>query len=335
MRKAAAALASVLTVLGSGLLAGSSAEAAADRPNTLAGARNTPSVANNTWVKERISTATDEDWFRFDVPSATQLMVTLGGLPANYSLSVYDSAGRLIRTSNQSGVRYERILWTAPAKGTYYARVDAAGGHSASKDYSIRFKKLASGLVVVSHYSHKMANGHVSIMAEVKNTTSSWQRIQHVYADLQDASGRTLLTDLTSLSNIVLPPGGISYVNSASVVPAPAGYAKTRLRPVGVTVPAADANPKLTARQTGTGTSNGLPTYRGTVTSAGTTALPDQSAVVRVSYYDAFGNIRLTSGFYVGPIAARGTVPYNVTMSWAPFYPAPNRVATTAYVQRF
>jgi hypothetical protein len=180
-----------------------------------------------------------------------------------------------------------------------------------------------------------MTNGHVSIMAEIRNTTASWQRVQNVFADYRDASGRTLLTDLTSLSNVVLPPGGFTYINSASVVPAPAGYANTVLRPVGVPTAAPDANPKLTARQTGTGTRNGVPTHRGTVTSAGTAALPDQSAVVQVSYYDANGNIRLTSGFYVGPIPARGTVPYDVTMSWAPFYPAPNRVATTAYVQRF
>jgi hypothetical protein len=333
MRKAAVALASVLAVVVPGALAASTADAAADRPNSLAAARSTASVAHNSWIRDTIATAGDEDWYRFDVPSATQMMVTLGGLPANYSLAVYDSAGRLIRTSNQSGVRYERVLWTAPAKGTYYARVDSAGGHHASRTYGIRFKKLASGLVVLTQYAYKMGNGHVSIMAEVKNTTSSWQRIQHVYADLQDANGRTLVTDLTSLSNLVLPPGGISYINSASVVPAPAGYAKTRLRPVGIAVPAADANPRLTARQTGTGTRNGVPTHRGTVSSTGTAAVRD--AVVRVNYYDAYGNVRLTQGFALATIPAKGSVPYDVAMSFAPFHPAPNRVATTAYVQRF
>src|SRR5215217_6971671 len=146
MRRTAAALTSALTVLASGLLVGSTADAAADRPNSLAAATKTASLANFTWVREKIATSTDEDWYRYDVPAPMQMMATLGGLPANYSLSVYDSAGRLIGTSNQSGVGYERVLWTARAKGTYYARVDSAGGYSASKEYSIRFKQLPAGL---------------------------------------------------------------------------------------------------------------------------------------------------------------------------------------------
>jgi hypothetical protein len=331
MRKAATAL-TASAVLGTALLAGSTADAATgDRPNSLAAARGTASVANNVWLTEKISTRTDEDWYKFDVAAPTQMMLTLGGLPANYSLYVYDGAGHRIAYSNQSGVRFERIFWTA-AKGTYYARVDSAGGFSSTRTYSLRFKKLPAGLVVLDQYSYVMDNKHVSIMAEIKNTTTSWQRITNVFADYKDADDRLLVTDLTSLSNIVLPPGGISYINSASVVPAPAGYAKTILRP-GYRGEVAGANPTLTPRQTSTGTSNGVPVYRGTVTSNGTAAVQD--GVVQVTYYDALGNVRLTSGFTVPAIPAKGTVPYTATMSWAPFYPAPNRIRTTAYVQRF
>jgi hypothetical protein len=329
----AAAVAALTTVAAAGV-ATTAAGAATDRPNTLAGARSTAPIANNAWVREKIGTSTDQDWYRFDAPGAGQLMATLGNLPANYSLAIYDSAGRLVRSSNQGGAGFERVIWTAPGRGTYFARVDSAGA-SSYRTYGLRIRTLPNGLSVLSQYAFKMTNGHVSIMAEIRNTTSGWRRITNVFVDLQDKNGRTLATDLTSLSNVTLPPGGVSQINSASVVPAPAGFAKVRIRPASITVPAADANPKLTVHRTSSGkTPAGLPRYRGYVSTTSPTTVTD--VAIYVAYYDTWGNIRLTShyGPQNGTVPAGGTSPYDITMHWAPFYPPPNRITFTAFVAR-
>jgi hypothetical protein len=329
-----AAAAAALTTLAAGVVATSAAEAATDRPNTLAGARSTAPIANNAWVREKLGTPTDQDWYRFDVSRAGQVMATLGTLPANYSLAIYDSAGRLVRSSNHSGVGFERVIWTA-ARGTYFARVDSAGAYHTKKTYALRIRTLPNGLSVLSQYAFTMTNGHVSIMAEIRNTTSGWRRISNVFVDLQDKDGRTLATDLTSLSNITLPPGGVSQINSASVVPAPAGFAKVRIRPASITVPAADANPKFTVHPTSSGKdATGLPRYRGYISTTSPTTVTDVG--IYVAYYDTYGNIRLTShyGPQNGTVPARGSSPYDITMHWAPFYPPPNRITFTPFVSR-
>jgi hypothetical protein len=329
-----------LVVAGLALAAGvtgvvsQAASAAADRPNSLAGASATAPVANGAYAKDTIGTAADEDWFRFDVPYATKVMATLGNLPANYSLSIHDSTGRLLRTSNRSGVTFENVLWTAPAKGTYYARVDAAGGYNPAEQYALRFRLIPKGLVVFSQYASLQSNGHVSIMADIVNTTSGWRKLQSVTVVLRDKDGKTLGYDLTSLSNIVLPPGGVSKINSATVVPAPAGFAKVLLKPAWVDAPAR-TEPKLSVHQTGSGKdATGLPTYQGRVST--TSPTPVENAVIEVSDYDTYGNVRLTQGFVLPTIPANGSVNYDVTQNWAPFYaPNPNRVAIMSYVQRF
>jgi hypothetical protein len=335
-RRAGTSALTVAVVLTAGLagLAGSTAQAATDRPNTLAGARGTTPIANGAWVRERIATATDEDWYRFDVPKATLVTATLGTLPANYSLSIYDSAGRHVRTSNHPGVTFERVLWTAPAAGTYYARVDSAGGSNASRSYALRFRMLKKGVVVLSQHAFVMSNGHVSTMAELKNNTNGWRRIQSVYIEMVDANGRRLMTDLSTLSNMVMPPGGFTNINTASVVPAPAGFARVNVKPVWVDATPDPVNPKLTVRATGSGrTPAGQPTHQGVVTNHGPGAVEDTS--VDIVYYDTYGNIRLVEGTGTGPIPAGGSASFDRTMQWAQYFaPSPNRVALMPYIWR-
>jgi hypothetical protein len=247
-------------------------------------------------------------------------MANLGGLPANYSLDVYDSAGRRVGGSNVSGRRFERVLWTAPAAGTYFARVDSAGAFHTSKTYALRFEVLRKGLAVLSQTSFRMGNGHASVSAEIRNTSSSWLRIQFVYLDLRDASGKTLYTDGASLTNVVLPPGGVSHITTASVKEVPATYGSVRVRPTWTTAPAG-ANPKLKANPTTTGPG---PRFTGTVSTTGATAKYEAS--LYVNYFDAYGRLLLTGAFYAGDdgaIPAGGSGRYDVTMSLAPFYRPP------------
>ena len=329
---AAAALVAALAATAFGVAGSAAGAPPPDRPNTLAGARSSAPVANATWVRERIATSSDQDWFRFDVPRAGQVMANLGGLPANYSLDVYDPAGHRVGGSNAPGSQFERELWSAPAAGTYFARVDSAGAFNTSKTYALRFEVLRKGLAVLSATSFRMTNGHASVSAEIRNTSSSWLRIQFVYLDLRDASGATIYTDGASLTNVVLPPGGVSHITTASVKEVPATFKSVRVRPTWTTAPSA-ANPKLTVHPTSTGTG---PRFTGTVSTTSATAKYEAS--VYVNYYDAYGRLTLTGAFYAGnegAIPAGGSGAYDVTMSLAPFYPKPKRVTITPFVQRF
>ena len=119
----------------------------ADRPNTLAGARNTAAVKGG-WISERFSSATDEDWYRVDVAHTTTVTATLGSLPADYSLSVYDAAGRLVRSADRKNLGFERLTWRASA-GSYFVRVDAVRGFSATKLYALRIRGLRDGVVLL------------------------------------------------------------------------------------------------------------------------------------------------------------------------------------------
>jgi len=331
-RAAVAAL--VIALAGTAFGAAGSAAGAPppDRPNTLAGARTATPVADATWVQERIATSTDQDWYRFDVPRAGQVMANLGALPANYSLDVYDATGRRIGGSNASGLGFERVLWKVPAAGTYFARVDSAGAYSTSNTYALRFDVLGNGLAVLTTTAFRMTNGHASVTAEIRNTTSQWLRIQFVYLDLRAASGNLIYTDGASLSNTVLPPDGVSHFTTASVKEVPATFGSAGVRPAWTTAPAGP-NPKLTVHPTSGGTG---PRFTGTVTT--TTATARYEATVYINYYDAYGRIILNGGFYagdVGAIPAGGSGRYDATMTLAPFYPAPNRVTLTPFVQRF
>ena len=153
---AVAALVIALAATAFGVAGSAAGAPPPDRPNTLAGARTATPVANATWVRERIATSTDQDWYRFDVPRAGQVMANLGGLPANYSLDVYDATGARIGGSNASGRQFERVLWKAPAAGTYFARVDSAGAYSTAKTYALRFDVLRNGLAVLTQTAFRM-----------------------------------------------------------------------------------------------------------------------------------------------------------------------------------
>ena len=330
-----AAVAALVTALAATALgvAGSAAGAPpADRPDTLAGARTATPVANARWVRERIASSTDQDWYRFDVPRAGQVMASLGGLPANYSLDVYDDTGRRVGGSNVSGRQFERVLWKAPAAGTYFARVDSAGAFDTSKTYALRFDVLRKGLAVLTTTAFRMTNRHASVTAEIRNTSSQWLRIQFVYLDLRDANGNLIYTDGAALTNVVLPPNGVSHFTTASVNEVPATFKSARVRPVWATEPAG-TNPKLTVHPASTGSG---PRFTGSVSTTSTTVVREAS--LYVNYYDAYGRLILTGAFVVGEkgaIPPGGSGQYDARMTLAPFYPAPNRVTLTPFVQRF
>jgi Pregnancy-associated plasma protein-A/Secretion system C-terminal sorting domain/Fibronectin type III domain len=105
--------------------------------NTLATA--TPATVNTT-IQALISSSTDNDYFSFS-NSTTQpnIKVSLTNIPLgkDYDLRFYNSAGTNIKSSLNSGVTAEKILYNAAPVGTYKVRIYPYSGGSATACYTL------------------------------------------------------------------------------------------------------------------------------------------------------------------------------------------------------
>lgn len=106
---------------------------------TIGGAATIPL---NTDVKGTVSPRGDVDNYRFTIATGGTITITLTTLPANYNLSLLNSAGTQLAISQNNGTANETINRTVTA-GTYYARVTPKGNASnASLCYTL---KVATG----------------------------------------------------------------------------------------------------------------------------------------------------------------------------------------------
>jgi hypothetical protein len=96
----------------------------------------------NTDIKGTISTRNDNDYYGFVITTGGTITLSLTTLPANYNLSLLNSAGNQIGSSQNNGTTDEAISATIAA-GTYYARVfPKANASNASSCYTL---KVATG----------------------------------------------------------------------------------------------------------------------------------------------------------------------------------------------
>lgn len=303
----------------------------ADRPNTLAGARSAAAVSG-AWMSERLSSATDEDWYRVHAAHATTVTATLGSLPADYSLSVYDAAGTLVRSADRKNLGFERVTWRAAA-GDYFVRVDAVRGFSATKLYALRIRGLQDGVVVldqspVRHYSTGEVDGYVEL---VNSTPKTWYQVDDIRVQLLNAQGRVVGQADGAPTITVMRPGRTSKLQWFTTGPAPAGVTAVRFVPV-VEAVAPVSQPALTL-QRGPRTTHpdGYPIYHGTVST--TSQVPVEDAIVGVTYYDARGDITTHMYWGVGTIPAHGSrafaVPFQ-SLLYTPQLTKPNVVTVQA-----
>jgi hypothetical protein len=66
-----------------------------------------------------ISSATDEDWFKFTTTGAGDVTVALTGLSADADLALYDSSQVQLSASSSTGTTSETVTWTAGAADTF------------------------------------------------------------------------------------------------------------------------------------------------------------------------------------------------------------------------
>ncbi|MEO8109114.1 MAG: reprolysin-like metallopeptidase [Ginsengibacter sp.] len=106
---------------------------------TISGAATIPF---NTDINGLLEVDRDIDFYKFVITNGGTITLTLGTLPADYTLALFNSAGTVITTSQNPGTTSETINYTI-APGTYYARV--LGFHGVSDPSNCYTLRVALG----------------------------------------------------------------------------------------------------------------------------------------------------------------------------------------------
>jgi hypothetical protein len=177
---------------GAGLLSGP-AQAAGDRPDTFSAAKQAAASANGVWLKERLSSAGDKDWFRFTTSTDRRVLVTLGHLPADYKLRVYDASGDFVQSSDRSGRKFEQLYLRLSA-GDNFVRVSASGDTvKPDRNYWVQFRPLANAVVVAEQKGSIDAQGFEA-RGELLNNTANNVTIQRLRVAFLDKDGNKVGT---------------------------------------------------------------------------------------------------------------------------------------------
>ncbi len=103
--------------------------------NTTAGAATIPF---NTDVTGLINPTGDIDYYKFVITTGGTITITLGTLPGDYDLKLFNSSGTQLAISQNGGTTSETISRTM-TPGTYYAQVYGySGAFSATQCYTLR-----------------------------------------------------------------------------------------------------------------------------------------------------------------------------------------------------
>lgn len=88
-------------------------------------------------VTGTISSSTDTDYFWFRA-QAKQLYIALYNLPANYDIRLYNSAGTLLASSQNSGTTDENLLYYPATPGApYFLQVYGYNGANSPSSYEL------------------------------------------------------------------------------------------------------------------------------------------------------------------------------------------------------
>ena len=324
-RTAVRVVAALAVVAGvSSLAAAVPAGAVTDRPNTFAEATRAAVSQSAVALYSTIDSRTDQDWFKFSVTATTKAAVTLGSLPGNYSLAVYDGAGRRVGLSAYPGVHFERVILSV-GPGTYYVRVATQGDYSRTKRYMLRFRPLPPGVVVLDQYWIRQP-GNNRAVATVFNNTPNWRWVPSLDVTWYDSNRRALRTDGGTMpqETQVIPPFGAMPFDSYSKRP-PAGTASVSVTPNSHQIRPAAANPAV--RVSGVSTrwssrSGGYVLVEGT----NSTSSNYFSGPVYVETYNANGTLTNVESYYhPRTVAAGRPEPFAITV-YAPARPNAVRV---------
>jgi hypothetical protein len=154
-------------------------------------------------------------------------LLTLGGEPAPYRLTLYDGSGRPIAVSDRGASQFEDILrWLRP--GEYFAAVSVHALPSQGHRYRVLLRRVPAAVAILD--AHRViVNGLFTITGQLVNNSGRWRSYPKVTAHVGGAS-YTALAEATALGpgertgfRIVAPLPASAYrlVVSAGTLPAP------------------------------------------------------------------------------------------------------------------
>ena len=112
--------------------------------NNISGATTVPV---NAQLLALINPAGDKDFFKFHVsPSENNLRVTLGDMPKNYDLFLYDQEHILLYKSSRKGVKEDSIIANNLSPQDYFVKVKAknTAAHDATDCYALLIETSSS-----------------------------------------------------------------------------------------------------------------------------------------------------------------------------------------------
>jgi len=285
-------------------LASPSVVAAADAPNTCAGA--TVDSAQGVWLQDAISSGSDVDWYRFTIGASRTGIVTLGNLAADYRIDLYSACATLLGSSNRSSVQFEEIVRSLAA-GSYRVKVSSAAGGSSVANYWLKFRALTAGVTVLSAGPF-VVGSNLHIAGEVLNTTSGNRKSITVTAFLYDSSNLKFGAVSGPAFRTIIPPGGRSAFHLITALPADFDHAS-----FAVSALATSTNPigNLTVTPGTNSITAGVLTYPGTVTNGNGFRIATTKVIVTA--YNATGSV-LNAGMVT---ASPSTIDAGATASFS------------------
>jgi hypothetical protein len=106
-------------------------------------------ISVNANVLAKISSSTDQDWFKFANTSTNKnIKIELSTLPADYNVALYNPSGTLVASSLNSGTTNEVIIYNTTTVGTYRVRVyNVSSAFNSTYCYTLRASISASTFV--------------------------------------------------------------------------------------------------------------------------------------------------------------------------------------------
>ncbi|WP_165898223.1 M4 family metallopeptidase [Tumebacillus sp. BK434] len=100
-------------------------------PNNSMESAYAPMISDTTY-NGRITSATDEDWFKFSPSANGSVTVVLNNMAYDYDLAVYDANSNLIGQSMNRGNAAETVAFSGTAGANYYVKVVGYNGAQSS-----------------------------------------------------------------------------------------------------------------------------------------------------------------------------------------------------------
>lgn len=152
-----------------GLTPATAQAANSDAPSSYGSVSAT--TKSDAWKAGSITKATDVDVYRFKTTTTRYARALLGDLKADYRLALLNSAGKVVTTSDRSGLANEEV-YAKLTKGTWYLRVDSPRKKTSTKPYVVKFSSLPEGLILLSKAQYVTVGGLKELDFEVLNNTS-------------------------------------------------------------------------------------------------------------------------------------------------------------------